>query len=126
VTALVIALAAAIGAPLRYVVDVAVQERTRGVFPWGTAVVNVLGSLLLGFTVALASRHDLPALAQSVLGPGFCGAFTTFSTFTYETVRLAEDGSWLEAVGSVAVNVASGLLAAGAGWAVADWLSALR
>jgi CrcB protein len=89
--------AAAIGAPLRYVVDGAVAGRTRGVFPWGTFVINATGSFALGFLTGLGLYHAFPATPKVILGTGFCGAYTTFSTFTYETVTLIEEGAVAEA-----------------------------
>lgn len=89
--------AGAIGAPVRYLVDGAVGERTEGVFPWGTFLVNASGSLLLGFLTGLALYHAFPKTPKVVLGTGFCGAYTTFSTFTFETVRLVEEGAINEA-----------------------------
>src|SRR5437764_9985730 len=91
VIVLAVAAAAAVGAPARYLLDVWVIERTGGVFPWGTFAVNVIGSFALGLLAAA------PSTARTVVGDGICGAFTTFSTLSYETVRLAEDGSYLEA-----------------------------
>lgn len=90
--------AGAVGAPLRYLLDGAIQDRTRGAFPWGTLGVNASGSLLLGFLTGLALYHGFPDTPKVVLGTGFLGAYTTFSTFTFETVRLAEEGAASEAV----------------------------
>lgn len=89
--------AGAIGAPARYLLDGAISERTQGVFPWGTLVVNASGSFLLGVLTGLALYHAFPATPKIVLGAGFCGAYTTFSTFTFETVRLVEEGAVTEA-----------------------------
>ena len=93
-------LAGAVGAPLRYLVDGVVAGRTGGAFPWGTFVVNASGSLLLGFLTGLGLYHGFPETPRVVLGAGFCGAYTTFSTFTFETLRLAEEGAAQEAVGN--------------------------
>ena len=79
------------GAPARYLLDGYVQARARGGLPLGTLVINVSGSLVLGFLTGLALYHAFPATPKTVLGTGFCGAYTTFSTFAYETVRLAEE-----------------------------------
>jgi CrcB protein len=111
--------AAAVGAPLRYLVDGAVGDRTEGVFPWGTFVVNVTGSLLFGFVTGLALYHAFPATPKVVLGTGFCGAYTTFSTFTFETVRLVEEGAPGEAFRNALGTLVAGALAAGAGLALA-------
>ncbi|MGC4878446.1 fluoride efflux transporter CrcB [Micromonospora sp. DT43] len=116
---LLIALGAAVGAPLRYLTDRAVQSRHDSVFPWGTLTVNVVGSLLLGVLVGLPNS---PA-AAALLGTGFCGALTTYSTFSYETLRLTRGGHRLLALANVVGSVAAGLAAAAAGYALARALA---
>jgi len=111
--------AAAIGAPARYVVDGLVQGRTRGVFPWGTLVVNVSGCLALGLITGLGLYHGFPATGRTVIGAGGMGAYTTFSTFAFETVRLAEEGAVAEAMRSIAANAVLGIAAAAAGLTLA-------
>jgi len=111
--------ACAIGAPARYLLDVFVSERTKGVFPWGTFVVNVTGSFLLGLLTGLGFHHGLSRTARIVVGTGFCGSYTTFSTFTFETVRLLEEGAASEAVRNVLGTLVAGSLAAAAGLALA-------
>lgn len=111
--------AAGIGAPARYLLDAAVQDRTGGAFPWGTLVVNLTGCLALGVVTGLGIHHGLGATARTVLGSGGLGAYTTFSTFTFETVRLAEAGALDEALRNVAATAAAGLAAAAAGLALA-------
>jgi CrcB protein len=108
------------GAPLRYLTDRAVQARHDGVFPWGTFTVNVVGCLILG-TLAGAATHGAASDSLRLLvGTGFCGALTTYSTFSYETVRLAEKGARFLAAANVVAGVAAGLGAAFLGAAVAD------
>jgi CrcB protein len=80
-----------LGAPARYLVDGFVVDRAGGELPVGTFVVNVTGSLFLGFLTGLVLYHAFPATPRTLLGTGFCGAYTTFSTFAYEIIRLAED-----------------------------------
>lgn len=121
-TVLLLAVAAFAGAVCRYLVDVGVQHRTEAVFPLGTLAVNLTGSLALGFLVGLRLYHGLGHDVLTVAGTGFLGTYTTFSTFAYETVRLVEDGSTLEAFGNAAANLAPGLAAAGAGLALASAL----
>ncbi|MFC8849750.1 MULTISPECIES: fluoride efflux transporter CrcB [unclassified Micromonospora] len=111
-TVLLIALGAAVGAPLRYLTDRAVQARHASSFPWGTLTVNVVGSLVLGALVAAPVGPAVGAL----LGTGFCGALTTYSTFGYETLRLARDGSRLLAAANALTSVAAGLGAATVGY----------
>lgn len=108
-------IAGAIGAPARYLVDGLVQYRTPGVFPFGTLVVNISGSFVLGIITGLALYHGLAPLPHAAIGTGFCGAYTTFSTFSYETIRLVEEGSVRLAATNVAVSIAVGLAAAGLG-----------
>jgi fluoride exporter len=117
VTAILVALGAAVGAPLRYLVDQAVSRRHDSLFPWGTFVVNLAGSFLLGLLAALSLRADAPVLALA--GTGFCGALTTYSTFGYETVRLLEDGSRFYAAANACASIVAGLGAALIGNAVA-------
>ncbi|MBW8738788.1 MAG: fluoride efflux transporter CrcB [Streptomyces turgidiscabies] len=100
-----------VGAPLRYLTDRVVQSRHDTVFPWGTLAVNVTGCLILGLLTGAAPGPNL----QLLLGTGLCGALTTYSTFSYETLRLAEDGAGLFAVVNVMVSVPAGLGAAFAG-----------
>ena len=110
--------AAAIGAPARYLIDGLVQERTGGVFPWGTFVVNVSGCFVLGTVTGLGLYHGLGVSARTVVGTGGMGAYTTFSTFTFETVRLAEEGAINEALRNVAASFIVGLAAAALGLAL--------
>ncbi|MBQ1074389.1 fluoride efflux transporter CrcB [Micromonospora sp. C31] len=114
-TVLLIALGAAVGAPLRYLTDRAVQARLGGALPWGTLAVNVAGSLLLGLLVGL----PVGPAAGALLGTGFCGALTTYSTFGYETLRLARRGRRCRALVNVLASVAAGLGAAAVGFALA-------
>jgi CrcB protein len=110
--------AAAIGAPARYLLDGWVQDRTSGAFPWGTFTVNVSGCLLLGVLTGLGLYHGLGATTRAVIGTGGLGAYTTFSTFTFETIRLAEEGALDEAFRNVAASLLVGLTAASAGLAL--------
>jgi CrcB protein len=118
-TLVLLMVAAAVGAPLRYVVDQAVQHRWPGAFPAGTLTVNLSGSFLLGLLTGVAAHHGLAPAVVTVLGTGLLGAYTTFSTFSYETVRLLEDGAVAEATLSVAGSLLFGLAAAAAGLGLA-------
>jgi len=110
--------AAALGAPARYLIDGLVQDRTDGAFPWGTFVVNVSGCLVVGAITGLGLYHGLGATTRTVVGTGGMGAYTTFSTFTFGTVRLAEEGAISEALRNVAASFVVGLAAASAGLAL--------
>jgi CrcB protein len=111
--------AAAVGAPARYFIDGVVQDRTSGAFPWGTFVVNTTGCFLLGALTGIGIYHDLDPTMRTVIGTGGLGAYTTFSTFTFETVRLAEEGAANEALRNALGGFLAGLAAASAGLAVA-------
>lgn len=97
-----------IGAPARYLADRFIQAKHDSVLPWGTFTVNIAGSAVLGFLLGAERHLGLPPVLFALLGTGFCGGLTTFSTFGYETLRLLEDG----AVGAAGLNVI-GSLAAG-------------
>jgi CrcB protein len=118
-TVLMVLLGGAVGAPTRYLTDLAVQRVHRTVFPWGTWTVNVAGCLVLGLVAGASPSGWL----LSLLGTGFCGALTTFSTFGFETVRLVEDGDHAAAVGNVLGSLAAGLAAVAVGWLVASGLA---
>jgi fluoride exporter len=114
-----VVLGAAVGAPLRYLTDLWVQRRHDSVFPWGTLTVNVAGSFLLGVVLGTQTHAGGSEWWAVLLGTGFCGALTTFSTFGFETVRLIEDGALLLAGMNVVVSVLAGLSAGVVGWSVA-------
>ena len=116
-----VALGASVGAPLRFLIDRGIQTRHDTVFPWGTLTANLAGCLVLGFLVAAATR--LPPAVEATLGAGFCGALTTYSTFSYETLRLLEGGARFYAVGYLVASLLGGLGAVGLGWTVGTWLA---
>jgi len=115
---LFVALGGLIGAPTRFVVDRFVADHTGAEFPFGTMAINVSGSFLLGLLTGLSLASHLPALVDDLVGTGFCGAYTTFSTWSFETVRLLEERELLEAALNALVSLVVGLLAAGAGIAL--------
>lgn len=121
-TAALVLLGGALGAPLRYLTDLMVQTRHDTFFPWGTFSVNVFGSLVLGVTAASVSIGGAPAWVQVLVGTGFCGALTTFSTFGFETYRLIEDGSWLEAGVNVLASLVAGAVAYLLGWGMVEMM----
>ena len=85
--------------------------------PWGTFAVNVVGSVILGITAAAAVSTDLPGWVLPLVATGFCGALTTFSTFSYESVRLLEQGSTLAAAVNSVGSLVVGLTACAAAYA---------
>ncbi|GLY67210.1 fluoride efflux transporter CrcB [Amycolatopsis taiwanensis] len=109
-TLVLIFVGAAVGAPLRYLTDRAVQSRHDSLFPWGTFSVNLVGCLILGALTGAGTALPTPALALA--GTGFCGALTTYSTFSYETLRLAEQKAYFYAAMNTLVSIIAGLGAA--------------
>ena len=93
-TVLLVAVGGALGAAARYLLDRAIANRQASPFLLGTLVINVTGSIALGGLLGWAAHHQLPSGVLAWAGTGFLGAYTTFSTFTFETVRLLEDGAW--------------------------------
>ncbi|MEU6428619.1 fluoride efflux transporter CrcB [Microbispora sp. NPDC046973] len=120
---LLVFLGGVVGAPARYLTDRLVQRLHDSVFPWGTLSVNLSGSLVLGLLLGAHDHLGLPAQAVTLLGTGFCGAFTTFSTFGFETVRLLEEGSVLEAGLNALGSLVLGVVAAAAGFALTALLA---
>lgn len=111
---------AAVGAPLRYLSDRAIQSRHDTVFPWGTLAVNVIGSLILGVVTGAVTAGGASPQVQLAVGTGFCGALTTYSTFSYETLRLLEDDARLFAAANVVASIVAGVGAAFLGVAISQ------
>ncbi|HEY9480458.1 MAG TPA: fluoride efflux transporter CrcB [Gemmatimonadaceae bacterium] len=122
-----IALGSAIGGVARFLLGTFVQARFGAGFPVGTLLVNISGAFLLGFivTCALALPSVSPEM-RGLLTTGFCGGYTTFSTFTYDTMALLEDGEVMRAAAYVALSVAIALLGVWLGIALGRGLIALR
>jgi CrcB protein len=121
VTALLVLVGGVLGAPARYLTDLVVQSRHSSRLPWGTLTVNVTGSFVLGLVAGLASAHHVSTWVLALVGTGFCGALTTFSTFSFETFRLLDERLWWTAVANVLGSVAVGLAAVATGF----WLGSL-
>lgn len=110
----------AIGAGLRYLVNVGFADRGMASFPWGTLTVNVIGSFLMGIIAAFVfARADLSPELRTFVGTGILGGFTTFSAFSFDTMQLWSTRSPLEALGYVLATV---ILSIGA-LAVAMWFT---
>lgn len=111
-----VALGAAMGAPLRYWTDRFVRSRHDTVFPWGTLTVNLTACLVLGVVTGASGRLSVEATA--LLGTGFCGSLSTYSTFGYENQQLVLDGAQFYAVTNLVLSVVAGLGAAALGWSL--------
>lgn len=116
-TLLFVMIGGALGAPARYLIDLWVQSRHKSVFPFGTLAVNVLGSLILGCTAGALTTSG-STWVMPLVGIGFCGALTTFSTFGFETVRLVQEGALRESASNVVASVALSLAACAGGWSL--------
>lgn len=115
ILAIAVGAAGAIGAAARYLLDGAVQDRAAGPFPFGTLAVNVVGSVILGFLAGYVLSHVGGRTARTIVGTGFCGALTTWSTASWETVRLAEEGATSTAIAFTVVNLVASFAAAAIG-----------
>ena len=111
---LAIAVAGGVGAAARFVLDGLIRSRLGGRYPWGTTLINVSGSLLLGFVTGLALTGVLDESWRLVIGGGFLGGYTTFSMASVETVRLLSERRWVPGavygLGVLVLAVAAGVL----------------
>jgi len=122
-----VAIGAALGGVARYYLASALQQRLGATFPWGTLVVNVSGSLLLGVLIRYAlATPSVSVEMRALLTTGFCGGYTTFSTYSYETATLLEDGQYGRAGAYALASVVIALGATFAGFVLARELIALR
>jgi CrcB protein len=119
--AFAVAVVSGVGAVCRYIIDQVISHKHTSVFPWGTFAVNIVGSFVLGLSTGLATHHGLSTSAALIIGSGFCAGFTTFSTWMWETLALAETGAFLQAGLNAFGSLAIGLAAAGCGL----WLALL-
>ena len=111
----------ALGTLARYVLQGLVQEHTGSEFPYGTLAVNIFGCFLLGGLAEYALTHlTIPPEWRIGITVGFVGAFTTFSTFSYETVRLIQEGEWRRATTYVLASIIIGIVAVFSGIRIAD------
>jgi len=117
---LAIALAGSAGAVLRYVLAAQIG-RLNLRFPLGTFIINISGSLFLGWFLTYVSRHHVSETTRLAIGVGFVGAYTTFSTFMYESNRLADEGAGFEAIMNLLGSLIVGILAVRVGMMIARW-----
>ncbi|MUM17650.1 fluoride efflux transporter CrcB [Mycobacterium sp. CBMA271] len=121
--AIVVILAGALGAVVRFVVDSAIKQRRTSRFPWTTLLINVSGSALIGMLAGLVIFHDASPGLLAILGTGFCGGYTTFSTASVESVRLIEQRRWSLALYNTFGALLASIAACAAGLAL-GWLLA--
>ena len=114
-TFLAISVGAVLGANARYLLGGLIADRFGVTFPLGTLVINVTGSLLIGVVLSLSTERLVPNWFRPALAIGFLGSYTTFSTFSYETLGLVQDGAWVSAALNVGASVGAALVGVYAG-----------
>lgn len=120
-------LGAGVGGVARYAVAIGVDQRFAPSYPFATLLINVTGSFVLGVLMRVVTHSDLMGVEmRALLATGFCGGYTTFSTFSYETARLIETGEYRRAASYVGSSVVISIAATFLGFMVADQLLALR
>lgn len=115
-----VGLAGSAGAAARFVLDGTIRARSASQMPVGTVVINLTGSLILGVLTGLVLFQHAPSTVTLVAGTGFCGGFTTFSTASFETVRLVQQGDLWSAAVNTGLTLVGALALAGAGMALAS------
>jgi CrcB protein len=128
-TYLWIAIGSALGGMGRYAMSRAIALRIGETFPWGTLAVNVSGSFVIGFVAAISgpdSRLIVSPNARTFLMIGLCGGFTTFSSFSLQTLELIRNRDFSEAFGNILLSVAACMAAVAIGFIVGNWLSGAR
>ena len=124
---LAVGIGSALGGVGRFWIAGLVGQRFGDAFPWGTILVNVSGSLVIGFLAALAGSEGrahpkLSPLAAQFFMVGVCGGYTTFSSFSLQTLKLIQAGSLPQAGANIAVSVIACLIAVWAGYALGQWI----
>lgn len=115
-------LGAGLGGVSRYAVSIAAFRYFPAVFPYGTLFVNIIGSFLLGLLYFNFGRHDfISAEFKLLFGVGFCGGFTTFSTFSFETLTLMREAEYIYAIGNVFLNIFLSIGAVAAAYIITKW-----
>ena len=124
-----IAIGSALGGMARYWCSGIAARLIGETFPWGTIIVNIVGSFIIGFFATLTGpdgRIFADTLTRQFVMIGFCGGYTTFSSFSLQTLALLQDGEWLLASANIALSVIACLLAVWAGYALAASVNALK
>ena len=120
---LMIGIGGFLGAIFRFFVSTRVQEASKSFFPVGTLIVNMLGCLLIGFILGIINNNPLLGLTtKNLLVTGFLGAFTTFSTFGYETFILIRDKKIIQALANVFIQIIVGILAVWLGYIISNFI----
>ncbi|WP_166999023.1 fluoride efflux transporter CrcB [Paramicrobacterium fandaimingii] len=119
---LALALAGGVGAAVRFWLDGVISARLQKPFPFGTAIINVSGSLVLGALTGAAAAFLIPESVALIVGTGFLGGYTTFSTASVETVRLVQQGRWLAGLAGGVGMLLLAVAAAALGWALTSLL----
>jgi CrcB protein len=104
-TSFVVFIGAGLGGVARYSLGGWIQQHTGAAFPWATLLINISGSLALAFAIALLEATNASPQWRAFLGIGFLGGYTTFSTFSYETIRLLQDAQWTRAAAYILASV---------------------
>jgi CrcB protein len=127
ITYLLIAVGGALGSMGRYFLNGVVTAITGPTFPWGTMLINIVGSFAIGFYATMTDPADgrirASGAARQFVMTGICGGFTTFSSFSLQTLTLARDGEWVRAGGNVIGSVTLCLVAVWVGHLAASWLT---
>jgi CrcB protein len=129
VTYLLVALGGAIGSVARFWCSGLVANALGQTFPWGTLLVNIVGSFVIGFTATLTGpdgRLFVPSDARTFVMVGFCGGYTTFSSFSLQTLSLMQDGEWLQAGWNVVLSVVLCMISVWLGHVAAASLNQLK
>jgi fluoride exporter len=124
-----IAIGSALGGVARYWSSGVAARLIGETFPWGTIIVNVIGSFIIGFFATLTGpdgRVFASSLTRQFVMIGFCGGFTTFSSFSLQTLNLANDGEWLQAGGNIVGSVVLCLIAVWMGYLLASSMNAMK
>ena len=126
-----VALGGALGSVSRFWINDFVSDKTGGTFPWGTLVINIGGSFVIGLIGAVASpegRMDSQSrvFVTQFLMIGVCGGYTTFSSFSLQTLNLVREREWLYAGGNVVLSVILCLIAVWLGWMIGSTFSSMK
>jgi CrcB protein len=117
-----LAAAGAVGTWSRYYLQLFVQQLAGERFPWGTLAVNAIGCFLFGVVWIMWDRGRMTVETRLIVLVGFMGAFTTFSTYAFETVQLLDRGEWWRAAGNLTLESLTGIFCVFAGFGLGKWL----